>query len=128
MGDTRRQVAFALDELAFELIEAATFAEAIQRAASGGAFTGVLLSVEALRSPGLSVATNLQAIRTAAGTEEVVVLFGPAPDIEIATHAIRQGIAGFVRFEACRCDVDALRRHVSAAAQRHQEGGRNSHS
>ena len=114
----RSDVASAVDDLGFELTEAGSFAQAVQLAATGAAFTGVVLSAHSLHQPGLSAAEALRSIRAAAGTDEVIVLFDSAPDLEFARQAIEGGVGGFVRVSAGRVDERALRRHVRDLARR----------
>ena len=85
----RSDVASAVDDLGFELTEAGSFAQAVQLAATGAAFTGVVLSAHSLHQPGLSAAEALRSIRAAAGTDEVIVLFDSAPDLELPARPLR---------------------------------------
>jgi len=117
----RSHVASVVEEFGFELIEADSLAEAVRRATSGAAFTGVLLPAQSLGCPGSSVAETLRSVRTAAGTDEIVVLFDSAPDAELSRQVIHDGIAGFVSVSAGGVDEQALRRHVLAAARRWDE-------
>jgi DNA-binding NtrC family response regulator len=126
----RSHIASALDDLGFELSEAASVAEAMPRTPQGAAFAGVLVSAAALRQSRTSLTEALRALCTAAGTEEVIVLFDSTPDLEFARQSIRAGIAGFVSAGAGAGGVDvfSLRRQVLAAAQkcREQRTRRNS--
>lgn len=115
------QAATALADLGCELAGAASLAEAVRLAGTGGPFTAVLLSAELLQHAGPTLAESLRLIRTTSGTDEIIVLIGRAPDLEFTSQAIREGIVGFARVQDGRCDVDALRRHVLTASQRHHD-------
>ncbi|MCK4660004.1 MAG: sigma-54 factor interaction domain-containing protein, partial [Phycisphaerae bacterium] len=80
--------------------------------------SGVLLSAEALCRKGLSTNDVLGTIRTATGTEEIIVLIDTALDLDISRRAIEGGISGFVNVGGGRVDKQALRRHVMAAVRR----------
>ena len=118
----RSQIAAALTDLRLHVSEAASVPQAVKLTTGGPPFAVVLLSAHLLCHSN-SIATDaVRALRAAAGTDELIILFASALDVELVRQAIQGGICGFVNAGTTGLDEPALHRQVRSALRQWSEG------